>query len=91
MGMNKKSWFAVFRPISFSVLLICYFYISADLYGQFSKKQIKNQDLISIRFADNELKRGKMIGKTREIIFLLDGKQVKAIPITSLVKEFDIK
>jgi len=31
-----------------------------------------------------------MIGKTRDIIFLLNGEKVEAIPITSVVKEFEI-
>lgn len=40
---------------------------------------------------DDEIKTGKLIGKTKEIIFLLDGESVYAIPITSLVKEIKIK
>lgn len=31
-----------------------------------------------------------MIGKTKEVIFFLTDEKVEAIPITSLVKEFEI-
>ena len=31
-----------------------------------------------------------MIGKTKDVIFLLNGEKVEAIPILSLVKEIEI-
>jgi hypothetical protein len=89
-GLDKKNWFNLFRYFSYSIVLIFYLYISAEKYGEISKKQIMNQSSIKLRFSDNEIKKGKMIGKINDIIFLLAGEKVEAIPITSLVKEFEI-
>ncbi len=66
-------------------------YIAANIYGNISKEQILNQSSIEIRFSDNEIKKGKMIGKTKDVIFILNGEKVDAILITSLVKELEIK
>ncbi len=40
---------------------------------------------------DNEIKTGKLIGKTNDIIFLIKDENVYAIPISSLVREIKIK
>jgi hypothetical protein len=64
--------------------------IASRQYGKISKAEVLNQPLIKIRFSDNEIKRGKMIGKTNEVVFLLSGENVEVIPITSLVKEIQI-
>ena len=89
-GWDKKIWYNYYRYFSFATLFIFYLYISADTYGKISKENILNQTSTKIRFSDNEIKKGKMIGKTRDIIFLLNGEKVEAIPITSVVKEFEI-
>jgi len=78
------------RDFSLVILFISYLFISANYYGAISKEQILNQTSIKIRFSDNEIKKGKMIGKTKDVIFLLSGKNVEAIPLTSLVKEIEI-
>ena len=67
-------------------VFIYYLYISADIYGNISKNQILDQSSIKIRFSDNEIKKEKMIGKRKNVIFLLNGEKVEAIPILSLVK-----
>jgi len=89
-GWDKKKWYNFFRYFSFVILFISYLFISANYYGAISKEQILNQASIKIRFSDNEIKKGKMIGKTKDVIFLLSGKNVEAIPLTSLVKEIEI-
>ncbi len=89
-GWDKKIWYNFFRYFSFAILFIYYLFISANKYGEISKEQILNQTSIQIRFSDNEIKKGKMIGKTKDVIFLLTGEKVEAIPITSLVKEIEI-
>jgi hypothetical protein len=88
--LDKKIWYNSFRYISFAIIFIFYLYLSANKYGNISKKQILNQSSITIRFSDNEIKKGKMIGKTKDVIFLLTDENVEAIPITSLVKEIEI-
>lgn len=90
-GLDKKTWFNSVRYFSFSILFISYLYTAADIYGALTKQQILNQPTIQLRYTDNESKSGKMIGKTKEVIFLLTNDKVQGIPINTLVKEFEIK
>jgi len=90
-GCDKKSWFSVYRYSSFAVLFILYLYISADIYGTYTMNQIKENSPIKLKYSDNENINGIVIGKTKDILFLLQNEKVKAIPINSLVKEFEIK
>ena len=43
-----------------------------------------------MRFSDNEVKKGIMIGKIKDVIFLLIQVKVEAIPISSSVKEIQL-
>ena len=90
-GLDRKNWYNAYRNISFAIGFIIYLYISADFYGRFAKTEIENSEPITIRFDDNELKSGKLIGKTKDILFLLVDDSVEAIPITSVVKEIKIR
>jgi len=78
------------KYLVFAFVFIYYLYISADIYGNISKDHIMDQPSVKIRFSDNEIKEGKMIGKTKEVVFLLNGEKVEVIPILSLVKEIEI-
>ncbi|WP_272023557.1 hypothetical protein [Olleya namhaensis] len=89
-GRDKKSWYKTYRIVGFTITFILYLYISADYYGKYTKEKIINQNDITIKLADNELQSGKLIGQTKDIIFLLKSENVYAIPITSLVKEIKI-
>jgi len=90
-GLDRKKWYNSFRYITFAIGFIVYLYLSADFYGKFTKNVIENSEPITIRFEDNEVKSGKLIGKTKDILFLLKNDGVEAIPITSVVKEIKIK
>ncbi len=87
----RKKWYNSFRYITFSFGFIVYLYVSADFYGSFTKNKIENSEPITIRFEDNEVKSGKLIGKTKDILFLLKNDSVEAIPITAVVKEIKLK
>lgn len=89
-GWDKKAWYQFLRYFSFTLLFIFYLYMAADRYGAISREQVMGEGLTSIRYSDNEIKKGKMIGKTKDVIFLLAGDRVEAIPISSLVKEIEI-
>ena len=91
LGWDEKSWFTGLRIISTGILIILYLVIASGIYGKISRKEILNQTLTRIRFSDDEIKSGKMIGKTNDVIFLLSDEKVEAIPITSLVKEIEIR
>jgi len=90
-GFDKKSWFNSYRIILFIVSFLAYLYLSADFYGRYTKDKIHKQKDIAIRLADNEIKSGKLIGKTKDVVFLLNDENVYAVPISSLVKEIKIK
>lgn len=91
LGMDKKSWWDPLRIFMFLSVFIVYLYLAADFYGEFSSNKIKKRPSIQLRFSDNEIKKGILIGKTREILFLLNNEKVDAVPISSLVKEFEIR
>ncbi len=91
MGLDKKSWFDTSRYVMMGISFFLYLYVAANFYGMIVKTDVENQEPISIRFVDNEIKTGKVIGKTTSIIFLLKNEKVIAIPITALVKEIEIK
>ena len=89
-GFGEKIWYQNLMKFSYIFLIIFYVYVSAKIYGKVVKVQIVKQSPIEIRFSDNEIKKGIMIGKTKEVIFLLIGDKVEAIPITSFVKEIQV-
>lgn len=91
LGWDQKSWFTTMRVVSTGILILLYLIISSGVYGKISRKEVLSQPPIRIRFSDDEIKSGKMIGKTNDVVFLLSGDQVEAIPITSLVKEIKIR
>ena len=91
LGWDEKSWFTTMRVISTAILIVLYLIIASGIYGKISREEVLNQPLTRIRFSDDEIKTGKMIGKTKDVVFLLSGDKVKAIPITSLVKEIEIR
>lgn len=90
-GWDKKSWFDLYRFTALSIVFISYLYISADFYGKFTKKETNRSSPINLKYSDNEVIKGIVIGKTKDMLFLLQNKTVKAIPINSIVKEFEIK
>lgn len=90
-GRDKKPWYKVYRVTLFVISFVLYLYLSADYYGRYAKNRIKSRSNISIVFTDNKVKSGKLIGKTKDVIFLLDEDNVFALPINSSVKEIKIK
>ena len=90
-GRDKKPWFKMFRMVVFGFAFLLYIYISSELYGQFAREKVVTGNDISIVYADKQVKTGKLIGKTKDVIFLLDGEEVSALPINSLVKEIKIQ
>lgn len=90
-GLDKKVWFDVYKFVTIFSLVPFYLYISATTYSKITSKEINQQEEISLRYVDNETINGKQIGKINDIVFLLQNEKVIAIPITSLVKEFEVK
>ena len=90
-GRDKKPWYKIYRRTLFSISAILYLYFSAQFYGQYAKRKVLNSSPISILFTDNQDKSGKLIGKTKEVIFLLENENILALPISSSVKQITIK
>ncbi|WP_192348935.1 hypothetical protein [Algoriphagus sp. Y33] len=88
--IDKKPWFKLFQVISYSLLFGLYLFLAAQLYGSYYKEQVLKSKAIELKFADNEIKKGILIGKTKDILFLLHDNKLSAIPISSFVKEFEI-
>lgn len=91
LGLDKKTWYNSFRYLFSLLILFVILQSSAVYYGQLFAQKTKKQSPISLRFSDNETKEGIIIGNTKQVIFFLEGKKVKVIPFTALVKEFEIK
>ena len=90
-GIDKKPWFGTYRFFTFVFLFSSYLFLASSIYGEISSNKIHNEGLTSLRFADAEIIKGKTIGKTKEVIFLLqEDEKVVAVPITSLVKEITV-
>ncbi len=90
-GQSRRPWFKTGIVIIYLISTLPYLYLSADIYGSYAKGKILDRSDISIRLEDDEVRTGKLIGKTKEVIFPLSDENVYAIPITSLVKEIKIK
>ncbi|MDG4950754.1 hypothetical protein NLM59_07440 [Weeksellaceae bacterium KMM 9724] len=91
LGHDQKPWYKTYKLVAFVLTFMLYLYLSANYYGRYTKERIVKQNDISIKLVDNEINTGKLIGKTKDVIFLVKGKNVLVIPISSLVKEIRIK
>ncbi len=91
LGLDKKTWYNPFRYLFSLFILFVILQSSAVFYGQLFAQKTKKRFPIELRFVDNEIKKGMIIGNTKQVIFFLEGKKVKVIPFTALVKEFEIK
>lgn len=90
-GLDKKSWFNLYRYSMFAIFFIVYLFLSADFYGNLCAKQIKEETPITVKYSDNEIIKGQVIGKTKDVLFLLQDEKVIAVPISAFVKEFGIR
>jgi len=70
---------------------LIYLYFSADVYGNFTKKEIMEKNEIKIKLVNNEIKTGKLIGKTKDVIFLLNKESINIIPMMSAIREIELE
>jgi len=89
-GVDKKSWYDTYRFTVFGIVLISYFYFTSNTYGALSKQKTLEEDDVILRFSDNEVKKGKMIGQTYSTIFLLVDERVQIVPYSAVIKEIEI-
>lgn len=85
-GMDKKPWFNRYLYATILFLFFWYLLIGANLYGSVVQKQINNSNSVQVCFSDNETMSGKLIGKTKDVFFLLSDEKVQIIPLGTGVK-----
>ncbi|MEQ9425907.1 MAG: hypothetical protein RJQ09_15895 [Cyclobacteriaceae bacterium] len=88
--LDQFAWFDRTRYVGFAVLVVFYVFLAADRFGDLSKTRINESGNVQLRFADNEIITGRLIGKTQETMFLLIEDKVKIVPLTSLVKDIEM-
>lgn len=85
---SSKKGYSIIRFYTLMGVILLYIWLMAITYGEYSYKEVLKQQDITVRYHDNETLAGKQIGKTGDIIFLLDAdKKTKVIPTQSLVKD----
>ena len=85
-GLDKKSWFNTYRAVLFAIVLVLYTTAAGQYYGEFFQERFKDQSPISVIMLDKSVIKGKLIGKTQDMIFLKVSGKVTAIPVSSAVK-----
>jgi len=87
-NLTKKKKYPVFRAGLYTFLVFAYVWLAAIGYGIYGYEQVLEQKDIQVVYYNNEIISGKQIGKTADILFLMEQETTtKAIPINSLVKE----
>lgn len=79
-GLDKRPWFQLYRIIIFSLSIVLYLIVSADFYGRYTKRKVKEKSNIAIRFTDSEWKYGKLIGKTKDVLFCINREKYQLYP-----------
>lgn len=88
-GMNTRSWYSTYRYLSAFSVFAFYLFMCARVYGHIQFRKIKAGNEVSLTYADNAVAKGILIGKTKDVLFLLDNNKVSVIPIEAL-KKLDI-
>ncbi|WP_158963280.1 hypothetical protein [Myroides fluvii] len=90
-SLDPTKWYSKQKFGMGVLLFVLYLFLGADVYAKRYKKAIIKQDLIGVTYADNSRLEGILIGKTADYIFLLEGEEVKVIPMNALIKEIKLK
>ncbi|MGG5578073.1 hypothetical protein ACPDHL_12130 [Myroides sp. C15-4] len=88
---NEVKWYANQKWSMGLLLFVLYMFLGADLYAKRYKRAVVDENPIAVTYADNTQIQGVLIGKTTDYIFLLQGEEVKAIPMNALIKEIKLK
>ena len=90
LGLGNRSWYEKIKVLFFSGLLFYFIFEAANGYANFVFKNPDHLQTISLKYTDGEQVKGRLIGKTKEVLFLLTDNSVKIIPLTSAVKEIEV-
>ncbi len=85
---STKKHYGLIRFYLFATVILIYIWIMAIEYGEYARNKVLKQQDIHVVYYNNETTAGKQIGKTSDVLFLLDARGVtKAIPLSASVKE----
>ena len=87
LGLPRFAWFKYLRTGILVLAFIFLLVLAAIAYGNVTKDWVMRQPPVEVRFFDDEIKEGIMLGQTKYVIFLQVDGQNTVIPKTSLVKE----
>lgn len=79
------------KNVTFFLFYVIYIFSAAVFYGRKAEEHLKKEPPVTIIFEDDSREKGILIGKTKEVLFLLKEEKVKVIPFTSLVKEMQLE
>ncbi len=89
-GIDKKDYFKTYRMITYAILSLFYLILSADRYAFIVEKEIRSNALTQIEFSDDTLSSGQQIGKTKDVVFLLEESGVYAYPMNGFIKNIKV-
>lgn len=87
-NLTQKKGYKIFRVGLYIFIVVAYVWIGAIGYGFYAYKKVKEQADIEVVYYNNDTAKGKQIGKTNDVIFLLESEGItKAIPLGTSVRE----
>lgn len=84
-NIEKRSWYVLYNYFAILIIIVFFLYVGAGIYGKNSEKNIRKQSPVTIELADKSTINGILIGKTKEVLFLLDDQNIIIIPVTSMI------
>lgn len=91
LGLSKRNWYRKMKLVLFGIILIYVLVETVNGYGNHIKNRINFSQSVLVRYMSGELTEGKLIGKSKEVIFLYSENKVKLIPINAQIKEIELK
>ena len=81
------------KNVLFITFYLMFIVIASKIYGQYNYGKAQSLPQVTLHFTDNKVMQGQLLGKTKEVLFIIDQQNVKVIPFTVSVQrmEFEIK
>mgnify|MGYP005991870409 CR=1 FL=1 len=89
-GITKKPWYNNYVKATFAFFFISLLFFASDKLAKNNYQQVVlNKEEVQILYADNEVIKGNLIGKTKEVVFLFIKGKITIIPSTSFIKKIE--
>lgn len=90
MRLDRKPWYNSYRSLMYLVLSLLLLNLAADKYGDYIREEVMKGPSVMVVYISGETVKGKMIGKTSEIIFIFTEQTLLAIPFNAVVKKIEL-